>query len=291
MLKISSKVPVWAHIIWIYTAIALSAGMLLLLDSQSAQTRISSLPGVFTLNFLRPHPPAEGDLRIWRDRDFVAMNSRFEALNTTFPKDLIKAIAWVESEWNHLNPAGRVFHTVNYHAKAAGGWRTSRDWGLMQINERMDSLNRREWNLERIKADPEYNLQAGLAVLESKQAYVKSLKRRRNWKAIEARYRLKGHSDLEIALKAYNGFQPSWSYLYRIKAALAEKPWEKAMLQQVLDGALHPETSYAYAGGAPWRFLGNPDFRDLRSARGGRLTVLDADTSAPYLYRLDLSRR
>ena len=188
--------------------------------------------------------------RIWRDKDYVAINQRIEALNTTFPKELIKAIAWCESEWSHVDERGQPFITVNYKGRVLhnGHRAISLDWGIMQINEKLDSLDRRIWDLERIKNDPEYNLRAGVAILESKREYVRHLRKLKNWRQIEARYHLQGHDEVEITLKAYNGFQPSWAYLNRIQTALHEHPWEKAILQQLAKGAAYPDTAVMTGG-------------------------------------------
>jgi len=156
----------------------------------------------------------------------------------------------VESRWNHLDGRGRVFSTPNYKRAAAPGTlrAATLDWGWMQINEKLASLDAEDWDLERIKNDPEYNLRAAIATLESKQRYLQRLRRKANWPVIEARYRLKGHSSLDILLKAYNGFQPSWAYVHRVQAALAEKPWERAMLAQVANAALRPQTGLSGPG-------------------------------------------
>ncbi len=184
--------------------------------------------------------PRSVDLTIWQERDYLAMNRVFESVQGEYDPEVLKAIAWVESRWRHVRPEGAIFVTANY--KWEQGRRTaSLDWGWMQINERLESLNTREWDLERIKHDPEYNLRAAVATLESKRRYLQRLRRKANWPALEAKYRLKGHSDLDLLLKAYNGFQPSWAYVNRVRAALAEKPWERAMLAQLRASAVRPE--------------------------------------------------
>jgi hypothetical protein len=291
MLKKSGTLPVRAHTLWIYAAIIATAGLLLLLDSQTARTDIPVLGAAVTWNLFHPRSAGDEAAKIWQEKDYVAMNRRFEAVDTSFPTELIKAIAWCESEWNHLDQTGKVFHTVNYHPGPDGGWQTSLDWGLMQINERMESLNRKVWDLERIKTDPEYNLRAGVAVLEGKRAYIRSLRRRKDWKAIEARFNLKGHSELEITLKAYNGFRRSWSYLYRINTALNEKPWEKAMLQQMLDQARRPDISLGPAGDCAWRLLPGDTRLGLRATGWEESQpAAPAPGVEPYYYCLDLTR-
>ena len=119
----------------------------------------------------------------------------------------------------------------------------------MQINEASNCLNYEQWDYVRIQYDPEYNLQAGIAVLEKKQEYVRYLKRKKNWRRIERRYRLRGRSELEITLKAYNGFQSSWEYLDKINKTMAEKPWEQAMVRQMEAQGIRKCDGIEYVGG------------------------------------------
>jgi len=254
MLNAKTGYPIWIKAVMVNIAILLMAGGILLLDSQPAQTNALVFPLQLNRFFSRHQSAGKADGSIWKKKDYVAINQRFEAIYTDFPKDLIKAIAWCESEWSHVDYQGNVFYTVNYHRRwteAGLQTSTSLDWGIMQINEKLESLDRRIWDLERIKSDPEYNLRAGVAILESKREYVRHLRRQKNWPDIEARYNLKGYGEMEIILKAYNGFQPSWKYLHRVHAALVKKPWEKAMLRQLFEEARRPETSLWYMGERP----------------------------------------
>lgn len=217
-------------LIFLITAF-IPASVILLLDSPAALSQMSQW--LFQLGHNPTGISAPVTLKLWKARDFIAMNRQFDALQTDLPKDLIKAIAWTESHWTQVDENGDPFTTVNLHRDEKGRIYRSVDWGLMQVNGRMESLDTDEWDLERIKLDPEYNLRAGVAILKNKLRYVRSLKHRDNWRSIENRYRLKGYSTLEIALKAYNGFQPSWSYVRRVQINLHAKPWERAMQRQL----------------------------------------------------------
>ena len=158
----------------------------------------------------------------------------------------------------------------------------SLDWGLMQINEGLESLDPAAWDLERIKQDPTYNLRAAVAILESKRAYLRRLRRQANWKTIEARYHLRGHSRLDILLKAYNGFQPSWVYVQRVKAALAQRPWEQAMLRELTDAALWPETTLPDADDPVARLAQLGPVPAVCTATGTCLAVLSDAADRPY---------
>lgn len=272
----------WKSRLGIRAAVLLATAVFLLWDSRPAQTNAWVFPDAIRSLFGCRQEVAGVDLAIWKNKDYVAINRCFESVKTDFSAELIKAIAWCESEWSQMDEAGRAFYTVNYHRNASGGWTTSLDWGLMQINERMESLDPEHWDLERIKSDPEYNLRAGIAVLQSKRIYVRNLKRRKDWKTIEDRYDLKGHSELEITLKAYNGFQRSWRYLHRINHALARRPWEKAMLRQMHGSAARPQIEIRYEGRRPLR-MGLP----TRGAAWDK--PLEAENRV--FYRLELSRQ
>ncbi len=230
----------WLKAIWIKVIVVVIAGMVLLFDTAAVQSQIHGFLGKWD-SLWSGKTATDDALKIWKEKDYVAINQRIEELNTKFPKDLIKAIAWCESEWSHMDADGHLFVSVN-RKRAAVQHRITLDYGIMQINERMESLNRKHWNWERIKYEPEYNLQAGIAVLESKVSYVQHLKQRRNWKDIQVRYHLQGHDDLDLILKAYNGFQPSWSYPRKVRRLLQEKPWEKAILHQMFNEANWPES-------------------------------------------------
>jgi hypothetical protein len=254
MFKKFSRSSVWIKIIWVKLAILAGAGALLLGDSLSVQSSVSNFLGKINSSFAEGTSSLTGGPDIWKAKDYLAINRRFEALDTAFPKDVVKAIAWCESEWSQMDENGNPFVTANYRWNGSRRLKTSHDWGIMQINEKMESLDDGSWDLERIKMDPEYNLRAGVAILENKRHYVRFLRRQKYWRQLEARYHLKGHSELEITLKAYNGFQPSWSYLYRIQAAMSEKPWEKAMWIQLLgQGGKPAQASIAYLGEDPGR--------------------------------------
>ncbi|MBN1596211.1 transglycosylase SLT domain-containing protein [candidate division FCPU426 bacterium] len=231
----------WLKIIVVKTTAVVLFTVILLFDVPSLRVSAAILgnrPGWW----LRMQPRTDS-VRIWRELDYVAINRHFESLKTPFPQEMIKAIAWCESEWRHFDEYGQSYVSVNIKylapASAPAGMKTGRiknvtyDLGLMQINEKSNSLDPCTWDLVRIKNDPEYNLQAGVRVLEKKRAYVRYLQKKKNWPEIERRYHLRGRSELEITLKAYNGFRTSWNYVNRIQNLMAERPWEQAMLKEL----------------------------------------------------------
>ncbi|NTV51970.1 MAG: lytic transglycosylase domain-containing protein [Candidatus Firestonebacteria bacterium] len=274
------KTGLW-RLLFVFSALAV-----VFLDTASFD---APLAGLWTKTDNAVSVQSAENLGPWIAKDYAALNRKFDALETSFPKDLIKAIAWCESGWSHVDQNGRLFVTVNRQRPLGNSVqkRISLDYGVMQINERMESLDRRTWDWELIKNDPEYNLRAGVAVLESKVAYIHALKHRANWKVLEARYRLQGHDNLDLVLKAYNGFQPSWAYPRRIRAALRAKPWEKAMLRQFFQEANRPGAVFLAL--AP--LSENEGEESLPSVKPG-LTLCAAATSAPVedaYYSLDIS--
>jgi hypothetical protein len=228
----------WMRRFWLKWIFLASAGLVLLFDTASVQMQWTAFCG--KLGQIVRGGGESDPLKIWKDLDYLAINQNIDSLETTFPKDLIKAIAWVESEWRQVDAQGQLFVTVN-RGRGKHARDTTLDCGIMQINERMESLNRQVWDWARIQSDPVYNLRAGAAVLESKVQYVHALRHRKNWRTLEARYHLRGHDELDVILKAYNGFQASWSYPNRIRKTLQEKPWEKAILRKYFTEANRPE--------------------------------------------------
>jgi len=248
--KRSLHLSVWVKIVCLKLAVLAGAGGLLLLDSASVQSSVSGWLGRLAPGHAGGVADFPGD-GAGKDRDYLAINREIESLETDFPKDVIKAIAWCESEWSQVDPrTGKTFVTTNYRRRASGITKVSQDWGIMQINGKMESLDSGIWDLARIQSDTRYNLRAGVAVLKNKRLYVRHLKRQKYWPQLEKRYHLAGHDELEITLKAYNGFQPSWSYLRRVKRALATRPWDQAMKLQVLENTLGkaPQTLIRFLG-------------------------------------------
>lgn len=179
-----------------------------------------------------PSRPSKKNYRI------ETFNQLFENMASPFPIDLIKAIAWNESRWKHFRKDGSIVACPNYKKDAARRPRLDRytgkplidsvDWGIMQINDKYSTLDTKIWNFNRIKSDPPYNIQAGVAVLQNKLKLVRRMKKLKNWKQIEAYYNLTGYSDLVIAVKAYNGLQYSPIYINRLIKTLQQKPWLRA---------------------------------------------------------------
>lgn len=177
-------------------------------------------------------------MRITGQPDYIAINRTIDQLPSKVPSNIVKAVAWTESRWRHYNDAGEVVYNVNRKKTRRGRQKKthlSLDWGMMQINDQTFCLNKSKWQLDQIKNDPVQNLKAGIAVLEVKQDYIRRLKKKRNWRLIERRFRLKGQDDLAVVIKAYNGFQRSWRYSENVMYYARTKPWEKAMFNQLRD--------------------------------------------------------
>ncbi len=164
--------------------------------------------------------------------DYLSINHFIDHAPTLLPKNLIKAIAWCESQWKHYNGQGEPLMGINL---VNGPWGNdySYDWGLMQINDGTVCLDPRVWDFHKIKNDQEYNILAGIAVLEQKKDYIEFLKHRPNWGQVVRRYHLEGRDEMDILIKAYNGFQPSWAYVNHVRTLMRERPWEKMMAAQL----------------------------------------------------------
>lgn len=141
---------------------------------------------------------------------YKEINDYIETLDTPFPKELVKAIAWGESEWKQFNKADSL----------------TGDWGVMQINEKTIALYHGKNQAFRIKNDTKYNIKFGVKILQDKYKYVLALKHQKNWAQLEKTYRLKNMETLDMTILAYNGFRSNHCYVRYIKKIMEEKPWE-----------------------------------------------------------------
>ncbi len=175
--------------------------------------------------------PRQQMLQAFKTTNYAAINNIFDNLHSDWPIDYIKAVAWVESGWKQFDRRGRPM--VSYvRTNPADYPHDGGDWGIMQINLGRGGLNRNNWNVDRVKQDPLYNIKAGLSVLDSKKKYLWRLKQRDDWQNLQSRYQLDGRSHMAMVLKAYNGFQPSWNYVLRVEDAIKTKPWLAAIERQ-----------------------------------------------------------
>ncbi len=180
--------------------------------------------------------PHQQMLQAFKSNNYVVINNIFDNLHSDWPIDYIKAVAWVESGWKQFDRRGRPM--VSYvRTNPADYPHDGGDWGIMQINLGRGGLNRNNWNIDKVKQDPLYNIKAGMSVLDSKKKYLWRLKQRDDWQDLQSRYNLHGRSHMAMVLKAYNGMQPSWSYVLRVEEALKTKPWMAAIKRQA---ALNP---------------------------------------------------
>lgn len=144
--------------------------------------------------------------------DYV--NDQIESLSTTIDKDMVRAVAWGESEWHQYGKKRGIYRNKNRDG--------SHDWGLMQINEVHASDG---WSLPKIKSDTAYNLRVGVTILESNLRQAKRLRRK---------YSIpKKYSDMDIALRMYNGWGSGWKYVRYIRRIYRERPWDEFVTKKV----------------------------------------------------------
>lgn len=138
---------------------------------------------------------------------YEVVENAIRSAETDIPRDLIRAIAWQESKWRQYEKSGGVFCVAD-------------DYGVMQVNRRTVIQNP-AWNLKRAKGSTRYNVQLGIWILESKLDWVV----RNRSEAFDQKYFCTNQSDLEVAVRAYNGLNTSCKYLKCVKKYVAEKPW------------------------------------------------------------------
>ncbi len=141
-------------------------------------------------------------------------------LITDIPKDLIRAIAWQESNWRQFNSNGTISIDGN-------------DIGIMRINKLTIEKHYHWVNLRRLKENTYYNLFVGVQIFEDKLHWIRELKKRDDWLAIKKKFKLYGN-DMESAVRAYNGLdcskegvKKSMDRIKIIKKHRKEKPWLK----------------------------------------------------------------
>jgi hypothetical protein len=156
-----------------------------------------------------------------RKNNFKAIDKYIEQMDTKVPKDLIRAIAWVESRWTQYNKDGTSFIDGSM-SKITGIY--SKDFGILQINERTIELYK--WKASNIKCNFKYNIKAGVTVFEDKAKYIQHLKKNKNWKSICKKYKLKKLSDIDTTILAYNGLNSNHIYLKLVKKAWKEHSWD-----------------------------------------------------------------
>lgn len=131
-----------------------------------------------------------------------------EQCDTWIDKEIVKAIAWQESGWRQYKD-DKPFHVGD-------------DWGVMQINEKTAKFYK-HWSLKKAKHNTAYNVSFGVQILEDKFKWVKENRTRE----FDKKYRCWGQSNMDIAIRAYNGINKSSKYLKNINIIMEEKPWNK----------------------------------------------------------------
>jgi hypothetical protein len=151
-------------------------------------------------------------------------NNRFERvdyiisqLETEIPLDVIRAVAWQESGWKQYNADGTPFE--GYCGK---------DWGVMQVSE--DTLRfYPQYKLKWVKRSTKYNIHVGVRILEDKLICAREMRNKPDWKEKKLKYRFQNHTNLEIAIRLYNGRTSSRKYLTEVEKHLETKPWGKRL--------------------------------------------------------------
>jgi hypothetical protein len=155
--------------------------------------------------------PSEKDFReLW------AVEFAIDALkikNPIITKDLVRAIYWHESNWRQYGPDGKAYSCKEKDVRY-------RSWGIAQIYD--DPRSRYPGiDYQRIKTDADYNIQAGLMILEEKFKQARKIRKT---------YKLKKSvSDLEIGVTLYNGWKnhDRWEYAKNVIAIMHQKPWQE----------------------------------------------------------------
>jgi hypothetical protein len=156
--------------------------------------------------------------------NYAEVDQYIESLSVDIPKDLIRAIAWVESGWRQFDNAGGVYVDGSMSKITH---KISKDYGIMQINEKtiVDSrISSRQ--VHKLKSSMEFNILFGISVFEEKIHYVRFLKKLKKGPRIWKRYGLSGLSERQIVILAYNGIQADHLYLDLVEQAMENRPWE-----------------------------------------------------------------
>ena len=154
---------------------------------------------------------------VWGSNAYDRINEIIETMDTgNIPKDLIKAIAWVESRWTQMYQDGYTFRNHNTNG--------STDWGIMQINDFYISTT---WDFDRLKSDAAYNIKIGVLILRGKLRDAERVKDIHNLEDVSVR---------DVGITMYNGFTPrtTWRYLELVNNALTRKPWLSKLSKKVV---------------------------------------------------------
>jgi hypothetical protein len=138
---------------------------------------------------------------------YTVVSAIINELGTTIPKDIIRAIAWGESGWTQYNDDMSTYRCSNNKGYS--------DWGVMQIN---DQWVKSALHLKRLKENTRYNIKAGVAIFEQNLRDAPRI--RKKYKVPEI------YTDIDIALKLYNGWGKSWQYVRYIHNIMRTRPWD-----------------------------------------------------------------
>ena len=159
------------------------------------------------------------------------INEYIDTINSPF-SSYLKGICWVESNFTQFNKDGTTF--VDGSLQRSTG-QVSHDTGAFQLNETtLKEYGLTDKQILKVKRNTRFNILIGVSVLEGKYRYVQQLKKQKNWKKLVKKYHLKGMSDTDLTILAYNGFSKgkktsngTWHHLYvdLVKQALKAHPW------------------------------------------------------------------
>lgn len=142
------------------------------------------------------------------------VNSLIENTSTKIPKDVIRAVFWIESGWKQWNPDGTCFRAGN-------------DYGLAQLN--LETIEAHPaWSFKLINRSTKYNVARGIDLLEEKLEWARSVYGcEKEYNEKHGRYGLQGNDEIDVAIRAYNGMNESQKYLNLVNKYLLEKPWNR----------------------------------------------------------------
>lgn len=145
------------------------------------------------------------------------VNKYINETDADIEPELWKAILYVENNgWRQFEKNG----TPIISCKGA--------IGMGQVELKTVITYHPDWNIDRILWDWKYNLWCASKIYLEKVEYIRDTKKRpREWQRLMLKYNLKGLTDEECAILAYNSWQSDHKYVRWVNAARRGKPWLK----------------------------------------------------------------
>lgn len=170
---------------------------------------------------------------IWQPENTAFCQSRFDVVDecvelceTEIPKDLLRAVLWQESGWRQYNKDGSVFRGSS---------------GEIGVGQLLPSTirDRKGWSIALAKNSTFWNVQYSAWFLERKLEWIAEKKKIKihpitgeeynDWPKLHRAHGVLGYSDLEIAVRCYNGLTHSTKYVESVRRYWVEKPWRKKL--------------------------------------------------------------